>query len=142
MPRWRSVEKQLVLTGLEPVHKLPLASAASQGKTMTKQQLIARVAKVPGLPPKLTKKTVVVLVDAVFRELGDYFIKSKITRRATPRFTYPGFGTFTKKRRRARAVRNPQTGAPLNIPATTTLAFQPGVELRAFLNRGPAKKLG
>src|SRR5262249_46567644 len=109
---------------------------------MTKRQLIARVTRAPGLPPKLTKKTVVVLVDAVFRELGNYFIKSKITRRVTPRFTYPGFGTFTKKRRSQRAVRNPRTGAPILIPPTTTLSFQPGQELRSFLNHGPTKKVG
>ena len=53
----------------------------------------------------------------MFAELGDYFVKAKVTRRATPRFTYPGFGTFTKKRKSGRAGRNPQTGAPIAIPA-------------------------
>ncbi|MGZ3429098.1 MAG: HU family DNA-binding protein, partial [Polyangia bacterium] len=66
---------------------------------MTKQELIEKVATTSGLPAELTKKTVATLVDAVFAELGDYFVKAKVTRRATPRFTYPGFGTFTKKRK-------------------------------------------
>src|SRR5690242_16235329 len=102
---------------------------------MTKLELIEKVAATPGLPPDLTKKAVGVLVDAVFAELGDYFVKARVTRRATPRFTYPGFGTFTKKRRGARAGRNPQTGERIQIPECTTVAFQPGQELRAFLNR-------
>jgi nucleoid DNA-binding protein len=103
---------------------------------MTKQELIEKVAGTPGLPNDLTKKTVALLVDAVFAELGDYFVKAKITRRDTPRFTYPGFGTFTKKKRTGRIGRNPQNGEPIEIPAATTVSFSPGQELRAFLNRG------
>ncbi|HWE28595.1 MAG TPA: HU family DNA-binding protein [Polyangia bacterium] len=109
---------------------------------MTKQELIEKVAATPGLPPELTKKAVATLVDAVFAELGDYFVKAKVTRRATPRFTYPGFGTFTKKRKSGRTGRNPQTGAPLLIPPSVTVAFQPGQELKAFLNRTALKSQG
>ena len=109
---------------------------------MTKQELIERVASTPGLPPDLTKKVVGALVDAVFAQLGDYFIRARVSRRSTPRFTYPGFGTFTKRRRAARVGRNPQTGAPIEIPETTTLAFQPGLELKAFLNRRTARSQG
>ena len=78
------------------------------------------------LPPELTKKAVATLVDAVFAELGDYFVKAKVTRRATPRFTYPGFGTFTKKRKNGRAGRNPQTGAPIVIPPSMTVDVPAG----------------
>jgi nucleoid DNA-binding protein len=109
---------------------------------MTKQELIEKVAATPGLPPELTKKAVATLVDAVFAELGDYFVKAKVTRRQTPRFTYPGFGTFTKKRKSGRAGRNPQTGAPILIPPSTTVSFAPGQELKAFLNRAPLKSQG
>ena len=42
---------------------------------MTKQELIEKVAATPGLPAELTKKAVATLVDAVFAELGDYFVK-------------------------------------------------------------------
>jgi nucleoid DNA-binding protein len=109
---------------------------------MTKQELIEKVFATPGLPTDLTKKTVATLVDSVFAELGDYFVKAKVTRRATPRFTYPGFGTFTKKRKNGRAGRNPQTGAPIVIPPSTTVSFAPGQELKAFLNRVPLKSQG
>jgi nucleoid DNA-binding protein len=109
---------------------------------MTKQELIEKVASTPGLPPDLTKKTVAVLVDAVFAELGDYFVKAKVTRRQTPRFTYPGFGTFTKKRKSGRSGRNPRTGAPIVIPPSVTVSFAPGQDLKAFLNRAALKSQG
>ena len=110
---------------------------------MTKQELIKRVATRAGLP---SKKAVGALVDAVFAELAGYFIEARSTARgargrsATARFTYPGFGTFTKKRRGPRTGRNPQTGAPITIPANTTLGFQPGSELKAALNREVARR--
>jgi nucleoid DNA-binding protein len=106
---------------------------------MTKQELIERVASTPGLPPDLTKKLVGTLVDAVFAELGDYFVKAKVTRGKTPRFTYPGFGTFTKKRKRGRTGRNPRSGEPIEIPPSVTVSFVPGQELKSSLNRTPLK---
>lgn len=102
---------------------------------MTKQELIKRVGKRPGVSGELKKKAVGLVVDAVFAELARYFIDTRKSRGTTARFSYPGFGTFTKKRRGARGGRNPQTGAAITIPATTTLAFHPGQELKAALNR-------
>jgi DNA-binding protein HU-beta len=109
---------------------------------MTKQELIEKVASTPGLPPELTKKTVAAIIDALFAELGDYFVKAKVTRRQTPRFTYPGFGTFTKKRKNGRSGRNPQNGEPIEIPPSTTVTFSPGQDLKAFLNRISLKSQG
>ncbi len=102
---------------------------------MTKQELIDRIYRRKGLPADLTKKTVSQVVDAVFQELSDYFVKTKVTRTTTPRFTYPGFGTFTKRRRQQRNGRNPRTGELITIPPTTTLAFSPGQDLKELLNR-------
>jgi DNA-binding protein HU-beta len=106
---------------------------------MTKQELIKRVARSPEVPTAMSRKAVAALVDAVFAELADYFIEARVGRKA-PRFTYPGFGTFTKKRRHSRSVRNPRTGEPIQIPETVTLAFQPGQELKADLNREPRRR--
>lgn len=102
---------------------------------MTKQELIERVYRTKGLPPDVTKKTVAMIVDAVFGEIGDYFVKAKLTRGANPKFTYPGFGTFTKRKRSERTGRNPQTGEKITIPATTTISFSPGQDLKSLLNR-------
>jgi nucleoid DNA-binding protein len=105
---------------------------------MTKQELIERVATTLverlSAGEELPKKTVAAVVDSVFAELGSYFIKAKITAKRSPRFTYPGFGTFTKKERAARAGRDPRSGDVIEIPASTTVGFQPGLELRASLN--------
>jgi DNA-binding protein HU-beta len=110
---------------------------------MTKQELIERIAqrleKTRDGDAELPKKTVAMLVDSVFAELGDYFIKARVTRKS-PRFTYPGFGTFTKKEKRARAGRDPRSGEAIEIPARTTVAFAPGQEMKAGLNRPRAAK--
>jgi nucleoid DNA-binding protein len=104
---------------------------------LTKQELIKRVATRARQP---NRKQVAALVDAVFSELAEYFIEAKTSRGATARFTYPGFGSFTKKKRGSRRGRNPQTGEPIDIPATITLGFQPGQDLKTALNQGPKRK--
>jgi nucleoid DNA-binding protein len=102
---------------------------------MTKAELIERVHGRKRLPRDLTKKTVGQIIDAVFTEVGDYFIRTRVTRNQAAKLTYPGFGTFSKRRRPPRMVRNPQTGAPIAIPPQATITFSPGQELRALLNR-------
>ena len=44
--------------------------------------------------------------------------------------TLPGFGTFETRRRQARAGRNPRTGAPVKIAATTAPVFKAGATLK------------
>ena len=62
-------------------------------------------------------------------------MKQRITKSNTPKFTYPGYGTFTKKKRKARKGRNPKTGEPMKIAASTTVSFSPGQELKRRLNK-------
>ena len=102
---------------------------------MTKAELIERVYAHKDLPRGMTKKTVAHIVDAVFTEMGDYFIRTRVTRNQGAKLTYPGFGTFSKRRRGPRMVRNPQTGDPIAIPQQETITFSPGQELRGLLNR-------
>ncbi|SRR6266404_6859308 len=109
---------------------------------MTKAELIERVYFKKHLPRDLTKKAVAQIVDAVFTEMGDYFIRTRVTKSSAARLTYPGFGTFSKRRRNERTVKNPQTGAPITIPSQSTITFSPGQELRSLLNRtGHASKI-
>ena len=44
--------------------------------------------------------------------------------------TIIGFGTFSKKNRAARMGRNPATGEPLHIKASTTVGFKPSKMLK------------
>ncbi|MEE3216500.1 MAG: HU family DNA-binding protein, partial [Pseudomonadota bacterium] len=46
-----------------------------------------------------------------------------------------GFGTFTVRERAARTGKNPQTGQPLKIPASKTVAFKPGKGLKDAVAR-------
>ncbi|HVZ71668.1 MAG TPA: HU family DNA-binding protein [Polyangia bacterium] len=102
---------------------------------MTKAELIEKIYGRKGLPADLTKKTVTQIVDAVFIEMGDYFIRARLTRNQSAKLTYPRFGTFSKRRRGERVVKIPKTGASVTIPAQETVTFSPGQELRALLNR-------
>ncbi|MEO5770426.1 MAG: HU family DNA-binding protein, partial [Polyangia bacterium] len=95
---------------------------------MTKAELIERVHARKDLPRDLTKKTVSQLVDFVFTEMGDYFIRAKATRSSGVKLTYPGFGTFSKRRRPQRIGRNPQNGSVITIPSQFTVTFLPGSE--------------
>ncbi len=92
---------------------------------MTKAELIEAVAsKAEG---NLTKKAAGELVDALFSTIGTVIKKEK-------RFSYPGFGTFTVRQRKARKGRNPQTGEAIKVPARTVPKFRPGKGFRDFLN--------
>ena len=48
--------------------------------------------------------------------------------------TLVGFGTFLQRHRGARTGKNPQTGAPVKIKASNTVAFKPGKSLRDAVN--------
>jgi DNA-binding protein HU-beta len=108
---------------------------------MTKAELIEKVYRSKGLPPTITKKSVGQIIDSVFQEITEYFIRAKVPnnsrgkpKKPAPKFTYPGFGTFTKKRRAERRGVEPRTGSPIVIPAAMTITFNPGQELKTVLN--------
>lgn len=105
---------------------------------MTKAELIEKLARSRDLPPDMTKKAIGQVLDLAFGELSSYFEKSKVTRSNTPRFTFPGFGTFTKKKRSARKGVNPRTLEPIEIEACYTLDFKPAVGLKRSMNQTKA----
>jgi len=47
---------------------------------------------------------------------------------------WPGFGSFSTTSRKARTGRNPQTGAPVTVPASTAMKFSSSSTLKAELN--------
>ncbi|MNP47438.1 DNA-binding protein HU-beta [compost metagenome] len=48
--------------------------------------------------------------------------------------TLVGFGTFLQRHRGARTGKNPQTGEPVKIKASNTVAFKPGKSLKDSVN--------
>jgi DNA-binding protein HU-beta len=123
----------------QPLRLAAVSPIADKGTTMTKAELIARVANRKDLPRMLSKKAYARIIDAVFTEVGDYFIRARPNLANPPRLSYPGFGTFTKRRRNSRMVRNPRTGEPIAIPSQCTVVFTPGQDLKNLINRVPAR---
>ncbi len=92
---------------------------------MTKAELVDQVVKA-SKSTNLSKKAASELVDIVFDAVGKAIKKDA-------RFSYPGFGTFTVKKRAARKGRNPRTGAEIRIKASKTIGFKPAPSLRKTL---------
>ena len=101
---------------------------------MTKAELIERIARSRELPPDISKKLIGQILAVAFDELASYFARGRVTRSQSPRFTFPRFGTFTKKRRSARRGVNPRTLEPIQIEACNTLDFKASRELREAMN--------
>jgi DNA-binding protein HU-beta len=84
---------------------------------MTKAELIEAVAN----NTRMTKKNAGHFIDVVFANVSKAVL-------AESRFSYPGFGTFSLRTRKARKIRNPQTGEPMRLKATKTVGFRPAKE--------------
>ena len=92
---------------------------------MTKAEFIDAIMKTKGAP-ELTKKDATFIIEAVFGQM-------KKTVKKEGKFAMAGFGTFTKKKRKARKGRNPRTGETIKIAASTTVAFKPAADLKKFV---------
>lgn len=88
---------------------------------MTKAELIEQLyAKWNG---DVTKKLTADMVDAMFDHVALAIKKDK-------RFSFPGFGTFVVRARKARKGRNPQTGEVIKIKASKSVGFRAAKHLK------------
>ncbi len=91
---------------------------------MTKMEMIEQLhSKWNG---QVTKKLTAELVDGMFDCLTMAIKKDK-------RFSYPGFGTFVVRNRKARKGRNPQTGEAIKIKASKAVGFRAAKSLKDLL---------
>jgi len=90
---------------------------------MNKQELIAVVADQTGLPRADTARVVEGLLDTITTQL-----------RKGGEVRLVGFGNFSVSRRKASTGRNPRTGEPMNIKATSQPKFRPGKVLKDSVN--------
>lgn len=90
---------------------------------MNTTDLINAVAAETGFTKTDTKK----LVQTLFQELAKGLKKNEEIR-------VSGFGTFYQKKREKTQGRNPQTGAPITIPAAVQAKFRPAKELKETIN--------
>jgi DNA-binding protein HU-beta len=99
-------------------------SFVEKGDSMTKAELIEKVAQ----------KTKVSKADAG-RVLGGFLESVAQALTKGDSVTLVGFGTFSVGKRAARKGRNPQTGSPLNIPASRVPRFKAGKGLKDAVNK-------
>ena len=74
----------------------------------------------------LTKRSGGEIVDTVFNAMQQSIKK-------TQKFSYPGFGTFVVRSRKARTGRDPRTGAEIKIKASRTVGFKPAKAFKEML---------
>jgi len=96
---------------------------------VNKAELIEKVREVAGLSRSQAES-------AVDETLGSVVSAVK----AGDRVSLFGFGTFNPSARAARTGRNPQTGAPVKIPASKGVRFAPAAAFKAALNPKAAAK--
>jgi len=101
-------------------------TSLTKAASLTKAELVELVHRTKG--NGLSKRSAEAIIDAVFEHIEKSLRKGK-------KFTYPGFGTFTRTVRAARKGRNPRTKAEIQIPRTTTIKFTPAQALKVALNR-------
>ena len=89
----------------------------------TKAELIGNVAEAAGVSKADAEATIGAFFDCVVSQTmkGD-------------KVAWPGFGGFSTTQRSARVGRNPQTGAPVDIPASTAMKFSASSTLKNTLN--------
>ena len=91
---------------------------------MKKSDLIAKIAEKAGLTKKDAEKSLNAFIETVTETLA-----------AGDKIALVGFGTFETKKRAARQGKNPQTGAVINIAASTVPTFKAGRGLKDAVNK-------
>ncbi|WP_298687114.1 HU family DNA-binding protein [uncultured Sphingomonas sp.] len=90
---------------------------------MNKQELISAVAETAGL----TRSDAGKAVEGVFESISGTLKKGDEVRLV-------GFGTFSVSKRKASTGRNPRTGEPMSIAASTQPKFKAGKGLKDAVN--------
>ena len=91
---------------------------------MKTSELVAIMAEKAGLKKVDAEKALNAFVDAVTEALAK-----------DDKIALVGFGTFETKKRAARKGKNPQTGAVIDIAASTVPAFKAGRALKDAVNK-------
>lgn len=91
---------------------------------MNKGELIDAAAEKSGLTKKDTETVLNAILDTIQEAVA-----------SGDKVTLVGFGSFEPRKRQAREGRNPSTGKPIQIPATTIPAFSAG---KGFKDKMPA----
>jgi DNA-binding protein HU-beta len=91
--------------------------------SMNKAELVAAIADKTELSKKDSEKALKAFIDVIAEELAK-----------GEKIQLVGFGTFEVSERAAREGRNPQSGEPMNIPASKAPKFKAGKALKDMIN--------
>jgi len=89
---------------------------------MNKTELVDAVAG----RAEVSKKDAAAVIDAMFVEI------SRAVAAGGDKVTIPGMISFERVERKARKGFNPQTGSPLDIPASNAVKITAGAKLKAY----------
>jgi DNA-binding protein HU-beta len=89
---------------------------------MTKNDLVAKIAKDSGITKAQAAKALNATISAIEKAL-----------KSGQKVTFVGFGTFKVAERKARNGRNPKTGEVIKIPKKKVAKFVPGKRLRELI---------
>ena len=90
---------------------------------MTKAELVEQMAKDAGV----SKVVATAALESFIANV------TKTLKKKDGKVTLVGFGTFYKSKRKARKGRNPQTGEPIKIKASTVVKFKAGKKLKEMM---------
>ena len=94
--------------------------------TMTKRELVIRVANRLGI----TQSEVGKIVETAFEALSQSLAEGK-------RWELRDFGVFEVKTRASRIGRNPRTGDQVPVPQRRVVTFRPGKKMKEAITVGP-----
>jgi integration host factor subunit beta len=97
---------------------------------MIKSELVIKLTE---QNPHLYQRDIEQVVNAILDTIGDALAQGG-------RVELRGFGTFTVKKREARAGRNPRTGEAVSISEKVVPVFKTGKEMRHRLNPASQKR--
>ncbi len=91
---------------------------------MTKADLVAQIAAKADMSKTAAERSLNAMLESIQELLAE-----------DGKLTLTGFGTFVAEAREERLGRNPRTGEPITIAASTVVRFRPGKLLKDALNK-------
>ncbi len=90
---------------------------------MTKADLVEKIAGNASITKAAAERALNAVLEAISAGL-----------KQEEKLTLVGFGSFVVENRKARQGRNPRTGEAITIPASRSVKFRPGKQLKESLN--------
>lgn len=95
----------------------------SEGKKITRQDLVVTIASKNGMTQAKAKE----VIDSLLEEIQNHV-------RDGNEVAILGFGSFFQRKRAGRIGRNPQTGGEVKIEASVSPAFKPGSKFKSAIS--------